>query len=181
MYVNTDLQPHSIFLLIFLTLSWSLATWLSLQNKKLHCELLPQYNALSKYGLAIGTAVMILNLWFLSIFYDELMFAMTIIFSSIMIGMGTYLARYFEWIVFIQNNKDNNWENKLKLYFYNNYGNGLGPRSTEKILKSMIPIWWIKLLPSQMQFQINKTLDDISLESEKYALKKEKKTNLNYF
>ena len=118
---------------------------------------------------------MILNLWFLSIFYHELMFSMTIIFSSIMIGMGTYLAKYFEWAVFIQDNKDNNWENKLKLYFYNNYGNGLGPRSTEKILNSMIPNWWIKLLPSQLQSQINKTLTDISSESEKYAFEREKK------
>ena len=175
MYVNTELQPHLIFLIIFLTLSWSAATWLSLQNKKLHCELLPQYHTLSKYGLIIGTAIMILNLWFLSIFYHELMFAMTIIFSSIMIGMGTYLARYFEWVVFVQDNKNNNWENKLKLYFYDNYGNGLGPRSTEKILNSMIPNWWIKLLPSQLQSQINKTLTDISSESEKYAFEREKK------
>ena len=175
MYVNTELEPHLIFLIIFLTLSWSLATWLSLQNKKLHCELLPQDHTLSKYGLIIGTVIMILNLWFLSIFYHELMFSMTIIFSSIMIGMGTYLARYFEWAVFIQDNKDNNWENKLKLYFYDNYGNGLGPRSTEKILNSMIPNWWIKLLPSQLQSQINKTLTDISSESEKYAFEREKK------
>ena len=162
MYVKTDLEPHLIFLIIFLTLSWSLGTWLYLQNKKLYCELLPQNHTLSKNGLIIGTIIMILNLWFLSIFYHELMFSMTIIFSSIMIGMGTYLAKYFEWAVFIQNNKDNNWENKLKLYFYNNYGNGLGPRSTEKILNSMIPNWWIKLLPSQLQSQINKTLTDIS-------------------
>ena len=175
MYVKTDLEPHLIFLIIFLTLSWSLGTWLSLQNKKLYCELLPQNHTLSKYGLIIGTIIMILNLWFLSIFYHELMFSMTIIFSSIMIGMGTYLAKYFEWAVFIQDNKDNNWENKLKLYFYNNYGNGLGPRSTEKILNSMIPNWWIKLLPSQLQSQINKTLTDISSESEKYAFEREKK------
>ena len=175
MYVKTDLEPHLIFLIIFLTLSWSLGTWLYLQNKKLYCELLPQNYTLSKYGLIIGTVIMILNLWFLSIFYHELMFSMTIIFSSIMIGMGTYLAKYFEWAVFIQDNKDNNWENKLKLYFYNNYGNGLGPRSTEKILNSMIPNWWIKLLPSQLQSQINKTLTDISSESEKYAFEREKK------
>ena len=175
MYVKTDLEPHLIFLIIFLTLSWSLGTWLYLQNKKLYCELLPQNQTLSKYGLIIGTVIMILNLWFLSIFYHELMFSMTIIFSSIMIGMGTYLAKYFEWAVFIQDNKDNNWENKLKLYFYNNYGNGLGPRSTEKILNSMIPNWWIKLLPSQLQSQINKTLTDISSESEKYAFEREKK------
>ena len=175
MYVNTDLEPHLIFLIIFLTLSWSLGTWLYLQNKKLYCELLPQNHSLSKYGLIIGTFIMILNLWFLSIFYDELMFAMTIVFILIMIGMGSYLARYFEWMVFIQDNKDNNWENKLKLYFYNNYGNGLGPRSTEKILNSMIPNWWIKLLPNQLQSQINKTLTDISSESEKYAFEREKK------
>ena len=175
MYVKTDLEPHLIFLIIFLTLSWSLGTWLYLQNKKLYCELLPQNHTLSKYGLIIGTVIMILNLWFLSIFYHELMFSMTIIFSSIMIGMGTYLAKYFEWAVFIQDNKDNNWENKLKLYFYNNYGNGLGPRSTEKILNSMIPNWWIKLLPSQLQSQINKTLIDISSKSEKYAFEREKK------
>ena len=118
MYVKTDLEPHLIFLIIFLTLSWSLGTWLYLQNKKLYCELLPQNHTLSKYGLIIGTVIMILNLWFLSIFYHELMFSMTIIFISIMIGMGTYLAKYFEWAVFIQDNKDNNWENKLKLYFY---------------------------------------------------------------
>ena len=175
MYVKTDLEPHLIFLIIFLTLSWSLGTWLYLQNKKLYCELLPQNHTLSKYGLIIGTFIMILNLWFLSIFYDELMFAMTIVFILIMIGMGSYLARYFEWMVFIQDNKDNNWENKLKLYFYNNYGNGLGPRSTEKILNSMIPNWWIKLLPNQLQSQINKTLNDISSESEKYAFEREKK------
>ena len=175
MYVKTDLEPHLIFLIIFLTLSWSLGTWLYLQNKKLYCELLPQNHSLSKYGLIIGTFIMILNLWFLSIFYDELMFAMTIVFILIMIGMGSYLARYFEWMVFIQDNKDNNWENKLKLYFYNNYGNGLGPRSTEKILNSMIPNWWIKLLPNQLQSQINKTLTDISSESEKYAFEREKK------
>ena len=175
MYVKTDLEPHLIFLIIFLTLSWSLGTWLYLQNKKLYCELLPQNHTLSKYGLIIGTIIMILNLWFLSIFYHELMFSMTIIFSSIMIGMGTYLAKYFEWAVFIQDNKDNNWENRLKLYFYNNYGNGLGPRSTEKILNSMIPNWWIKLLPSQLQSQINKTLTDISSASGKYAFEREKK------
>ena len=175
MYVKTDLEPHLIFLIIFLTLSWSLGTWLYLQNKKLYCVLLPQNHTLSKYGLIIGTVIMILNLWFLSIFYHELMLSMTIIFSSIMIGMGTYLAKYFEWAVFIQDNKDNNWENKLKLYFYNNYGNGLGPRSTEKILNSMIPNWWTKLLPSQLQSQINKTLTDISSESEKYAFEREKK------
>ena len=37
--------------LIFLTLFWSLGTWLYLQNKKLYCELLPQNHTLSKYGL----------------------------------------------------------------------------------------------------------------------------------
>jgi hypothetical protein len=39
----------------------------------------------------------------------------------------------------------------------------------------MIPNWWIKLLPSKIQSQINKTLTDISSKSEKYAFEREKK------
>ena len=172
MYVNTELQPHLIFLIFFLTLLWSSATWLFWQNKKLHCELLPQHKTLSKYGLIFGTVMMILSLWILSLFYDELMFAMTFIYGSIMIGLGTYLSRYFEQAIFIQNYKNGYWENTLKIYFFKNYGSGLGPRGSQKILKSMIPNWWIKLLPISLQFEINDTIKEITIESEKYALKK---------
>ena len=175
MYVNTELQPHLIFLIIFLTLLWSSATWLFWQNKKLHSELLPQHKTLSKYGLILGTVMMILSLWILSLFYDEIMFAMTFVYGSIIIGLGTYLARYFEQAIFIQNYKNGYWKNKLKFYFFKNYGSGLGPRGSQKILKSMIPTWWIKLLPISLQFEINDTIREITIESEKYALKKEKK------
>ena len=174
MYVNTELHPHLILLIIFLTFSWSFATWLFWQNKKLHCELLPQHYTLSKYGLIIGTVIMILDLWILSLFYDELMFSMTIIFGLIMIGLGTYLAKYFEQAIFIQHHKDDYWKTKLRSYFFKNYGNGLGPRSTQKVLQSMIPNWWIKLLPIPLHLEINDTLKRISKESEEYAFKREK-------
>ena len=48
MYVHTELEPYLIFLNIFLTLCWSLSTWLTMQNKKLHSELIPQNQFISK-------------------------------------------------------------------------------------------------------------------------------------
>ena len=174
MYINTDLQPHLIFLMILLTLSWSFATWLTIQNKKRYRELLPQIIWLSKYGLLIGTFVMIMNLWFLSLFYDELKLSMTIIFCSIIIGIGSYLAKYFEWLVFVQDTKEGFWKSKLNIYFKNNYGNGLGPRSTQKVLKSMIPNWWIQILPNHFQLEIKETIKRITERSSDYARKREK-------
>jgi len=54
MYVHTELEPYLIFLNIFLTLCWSLSTWLTMQNKKLHSELIPQNQFLSKNGEGIS-------------------------------------------------------------------------------------------------------------------------------
>jgi hypothetical protein len=174
MYTNTNLQPHLIFLIILLTLSWSLGIWLTIQNKKQHCELVPQTIWLSKYGLLIGTFVMVINLWFLFLFYDELRFSMTIIFGSIMIGLGSYLTKYFEWLVFVQDVKKGVWKSKLNIYFKNNYGNGLGPRSTQKVLQSMIPNWWIQILPKDYQLEIKETIKSITDRSNDYAMKRAK-------
>lgn len=174
MFIYTDLQPHLIFLILLLTLSWCLGVWLTIQNKKQHCELLPQTLWISKYGLIIGTFVMIINLWFLSLFYDELRQSMTIIFASIMVGVGSYLAKYFEWLVFVQDFKKGYWKSKLNIYFKKNYGNGLGPRSTQKVVKSMIPDWWIEILPIHYQLEIREAIEDITDRSNDYALKRER-------
>lgn len=174
MYMHTDLQPHLIFLVILLTLSWSFATWLTIQNKKRYSELLPQIIWLSKNGLFIGTLIMIINLWFLSLFYEDLKSSMTLIFILIIIGLGSYLAKYFEWLVFVQDVKEGFWKYKLNVYFKNNYGNGLGPRSTQKVLQSMIPNWWVQILPSQYQLEIKEAMKNITERSNDYALKREK-------
>ena len=174
MFMHTDLQPHLIFLVILLTLSWSFATWLTIQNKKRYSELVPQIVWLSKHGLLIGTFIMILNLWFLSLFYEDLKSSMTIIFVLIIIGLGSYLAKYFEWLVFVQDVKEGFWKSKLNVYFKNNYGNGLGPRSTQKVLQSMIPNWWVKILPNQYQLEIKEAMKNITERSNDYALKREK-------
>ena len=102
MFVYSEIQPHLIFLIIVLVLSWSLATWLNWQNRKMHCELIPQFMWISRYGLFSGTILMIFSLWFLSLFYGELRLGMTVIFAAIMVGIGSYLARFFEWLVFMQ-------------------------------------------------------------------------------
>tara|TARA_B110000438_G_scaffold279398_1_gene303792 strand:- start:230 stop:760 length:531 start_codon:yes stop_codon:yes gene_type:complete len=174
MFIHTDVQPHLIFLVILLTLSWSFATWLTMQSKKRFCELLPQIIWLSKHGLLIGTFLMIINLWFLSLFYEDLKLSMTIIFVSIIIGIGSYLAKYFEWLVFVQDVKEGFWKSKLNVYFKNNYGNGLGPLSTQKILQSMIPNWWVQLLPNHYQLEIEEAMEIITERSHDYALRRGK-------
>ena len=77
--------------------------------------------------------------------------------------------------------KTNSWnksldqdENKLKLYFYDNYGNGLGPKSTQKVLESMISEWWVKILPISMELEIRETLKKIVIESDKYSRSRDK-------
>ena len=173
MFVYTELQPHLIFLIIMLVLCWSLATWLNWQDRKQYCELIPQFNWISRYGLFTGTTLMIFSLWFLSLFYAELRLGMTIIFAAIMVGIGSYLARFFEWLVFMQEINRGYWSTLIIKYYYNEYGNGLGPRGTEKILKSMLPEWWIKILPKSDQEEINNTLNEIKIKSNRYAKKRE--------
>ena len=102
MFVYTELEPHLVFLILLLVATWSFGTWLTWQNRKLYCELVPKYEWVSKYGLVIGTFTMIFTLWFLSLFYNELRLGMTIIFASITVVIGNYLARFLEWLVFIQ-------------------------------------------------------------------------------
>ena len=132
MFVYSEIQPHLIFLIIVLVLSWSLATWLNWQNRKMHCELVPQFVWVSRYGLFTGTVLMIFNLWFLSLFYDELKLGMTIIFAAIMVGIGSYLARFFEWLVFFQEIEVGFWRKTITNYYFKEYGNGLGPKGSEK-------------------------------------------------
>ncbi|MDA9991952.1 hypothetical protein N9E35_02970 [Candidatus Marinimicrobia bacterium] len=117
---------------------------------------------------------MIINLWFLSLFYEDLKLSMTIIFVSIIIGIGSYLAKYFEWLVFVQDVKEGFWKSKLNVYFKNNYGNGLGPLSTQKILQSMIPNWWVQLLPNHYQLEIEEAMEIITERSHDYALRRGK-------
>ena len=174
MYVHTELEPHLIFLNIFLTLCWSLSAWLTMQNKKLHSELIPQNQFISKNGLVMGTLLMIFCLYFLSLFYNELRFAMTLIFGAIMVGVGSYLAKYFEWLIFLQEIKSGYWKQKLTTYFFDNYGNGLGPKSTQKVLESMISEWWVKILPISMESEIRETLKKIVIESDKYSRSRDK-------
>ena len=174
MYVHTELEPYLIFLNIFLTLCWSLSTWLTMQNKKLHSELIPQNQFISKNGLVMGTLLMIFCLYFLSLFYNELRFAMTLIFGAIMVGVGSYLAKYFEWLIFLQEIKSGYWKQKLTTYFFDNYGNGLGPKSTQKVLESMISEWWVKILPISMESEIRETLKKIVIESDKYSRSRDK-------
>ena len=177
MFVYTELQPHLIFLIIMLVLSWSLATWLTLQNRKLHCELVPQFNWISRFGLFTGTILMIFNLWFLSLFYNDLKLGMTLIFAAIMVGIGSYLARFFEWLVFIQEVKTGYWKRTLTDYYIEEYGNGLGPRGTEKILHSMLPQWWVAILPKSDQIEINNTFNDIRMMASEYAKSREDGSN----
>ena len=112
---------------------------------------------------------MIFCLYFLSLFYNELRFAMTLIFGAIMVGVGSYLAKYFEWLIFLQEIKSGYWKQKLTNYFFDNYGNGLGPKSTQKVLESMISEWWVKILPISMELEIRETLKKIVIESDKYS------------
>ena len=175
MFVYSEIQPHLIFLIIVLVLSWSLATWLNWQNRKMHCELVPQFMWISRYGLFSGTILMIFSLWFLSLFYGELRLGMTVIFAAIMVGIGSYLARFFEWLVFMQELNSRYWSSIITKYYYNEYGNGLGPRGTEKILKSMLPEWWIEILPKSDQKEINNTLNEIRIKSNQYAKKREER------
>jgi len=177
MFVYTDLQPHLIFLIIMLTLSWSLATWLTWQHRKLHCELIPQFYMISRIGLFSGTILMIVNLWFLSIFYTELLLGMTVIFAAIMVGIGSYLARFFEWLVFMQELNDGYWRKVIKKYFYTEYGNGLGPKGTEKLVRTMLPSWWIKLLPKSDQKEINDSFSELKKKAYEYSQRKERKNN----
>ena len=175
MFVYTELQPHLIFLIIMLVLSWSLATWLTWQNRKLHCELVPQFKWISRYGLFTGTILMIFSLWFLSLFYNELKLGMSIIFAAIMVGAGSYLARFFEWLVFIQEINKGYWRSILTNYYFDEYGNGLGPKATEKILQSMLPSWWIDILPKSDQSEINNALNEIRMRCTEYAKSREAK------
>ena len=177
MFVYTELQPHLIFLIVMLVLSWTLATWLTWQNRKLHCELVPQFPWISRLGLFAGTILMIFCLWVLSLFYDELKLGMTLIFALIMVGIGSYLARFFEWLAFIQEVNVGHWKRLLTNYYFNEYGNGLGPRGTEKILHSMLPKWWIDILPKSDQLEINSTLNDIRMMVGEYAKKRESKSS----
>ena len=117
---------------------------------------------------------MIFCLYFLSLFYDELRFAMTLIFGVIMVGVGSYLAKYFEWLIFLQEIKSGYWKQKLTNYFFDNYGNGLGPKSTQKVLESMISEWWVKILPISMESEIRETLKKIVIESDKYSRSRDK-------
>ena len=61
----------------------------------MHCEILPQYGWISRIGLIAGTIVMLFDLWFLSLFYEELRLGMSILFAFITVSVGGYLARYF--------------------------------------------------------------------------------------
>ena len=92
-----------------------------------------------------------------------------------MVGIGSYLARFFEWLVFMQEINSGYWSSIITKYYYNEYGNGLGPRGTEKILKSMLPEWWIEILPKSDQKEINNTLNEIRIKSNQYAKKREER------
>ena len=60
-------------------------------------------------------------------------------------------------------------------YYFKEYGNGLGPKGSEKMLNSMIPSWWIDILPKSEQKEIKETLNDIKSKSNAYAKRREGK------
>jgi hypothetical protein len=98
---------------------------------------------------------------------------MTIIFAAIMVGIGSYLARFFEWLVFMQEINKGYWNSIIIKYYYKEYANGLGPKGTEKILENMLPGWWIEILPKSDQIEIKNTLSEIRIKSDEYAKKRE--------
>ena len=110
-------------------------------------------------------------------FDNELRLGMTIIFASITVVIGNYLARFLEWLVFIQDIDRGDWKRKITQYYYSEYGRGLGPIGSEKIMLTMIPDWWIKLLPKTDQLEIYKTFENINELVANYSTK-EKRINL---
>jgi hypothetical protein len=100
---------------------------------------------------------------------------MSIIFAAIMVVVGSYLARFFEWLVFIQEINKGYWSRILTNYYFDEYGNGIGPKATEKILQSMLPSWWIDILPKSDRIEINNTLNEIRMKSTQYAKSREAK------
>ena len=65
--------------------------------------------------------------------------------------------------------------NEEYAHYLKEYGNGLGPRGSEKILNSMIPSWWIDILPKSEQKEIKETLIEINSKSNAYAKRREGK------
>ena len=169
MFVYDDLQPHLIFLVILLVLIWTLGVWLTWQNRKLHCEILPKYDWVSRIGLVAGTFVMIFDLWFLSLFYGELRLGMSLIFALITVSIGGYLARYFEWLVFSLEQKDGYWEQLILEYYRHEYKDGLGPNSVHKMVKSMVPEWWVELMPAVIQKEVRSAMEKIKNEADNFA------------
>ena len=84
-----------------------------------------------------------------------------------------YIEFYQIMLEFIQEINKGYWNIIITKYYYNEYGNGLGPKGTEQILKSMLPEWWIEILPKSNQEEINNTLREIKIKSDIYAKKRE--------
>ena len=154
---------------MLLILIWTLGVWLTWQNRKMHCEIVPQYGWISRIGLIAGTIVMLFDLWFLSLFYEELRLGMSILFAFITVSVGGYLARYFELLVFSLEQEDGYWENLIMEYYQDEYKDGLGPRGVQSMVTSMVPEWWIALMPTSTRDEIKSALEKINNETEDLA------------
>ena len=135
----------------------------------MHCEIVPQYGWISRIGLIAGTIVMLFDLWFLSLFYEELRLGMSILLAFITVSVGGYLARYFELLVFSLEQEDGYWENLIMEYYQDEYKDGLGPRGVQSMVTSMVPEWWIALMPTSTRDEIKSALEKINNETEDLA------------
>ena len=173
MFVYDDIQPHLVFLIMLLILIWTFGTWLTWQNRKMYSDIIPQYDWVSRIGLIAGTSVMLFDLWFLSLFYSELRLGMSILFAFITVSVGGYLARYFEWLVFSLEKQEGYWEHLIIEYYKEEYKDGLGPRGVQKMVTSMVPDWWIELLPTNTRGEIRSALKKINSGTEDLAQRRQ--------
>ena len=164
-----EIELHLIFLFFILILVWTFGHWLVLQNKKLNNDLIPQSITISKYGIYFGFLLFTFDLWFLSLFYSELSLVFTIFYIISVVVFGTYLSRYLELYFFIIDYNKGDWRKMIQQYYKNNYIDGIGPFGVEKIVKFMLPKWWVSILPKDVKNEILETLSIIQNNSEDYS------------
>ena len=81
----------------------------------------------------------------------------------------------FEWLVFSLEKQEGYWEHLIIEYYKEEYKDGLGPRGVQKMVTSMVPDWWIELLPTSTRGEIRSALKKINSGTEDLAQRRQAK------
>lgn len=155
----TQLFLYSLFLGLCLSVIWGIATWLKWQHMK-HGTILPTGSFTERHGGTIGyiiNAVCIgITLSFMSTLGKWLFLSITTF-----LFLGGWIATLIERKLYC-----NQFQLDTIVYAAKEYSRLSNTESAAGILMEVAPKWWIKLMPSDWQRELQEKLKEILLPND---------------